>query len=38
MLNIGVAGAAAFIDPPAIAAAGNGNTGARGNVHTTSLV
>ena len=38
MLNIGVAGAAAFTDPPEIARAGDGNTVAQGTVHTTSLV
>ena len=38
MLNIGVAGAAAFTDPPAIAGAGGSSTGARGTVHSTSLV
>ena len=38
MLIIGLAGAAAFTDPPVIAGAGNGSTGARGTVHTTSLV
>ena len=38
MLNIGVAGAAASTDSPAIAGAGDGSTGARATVHTTSLV
>ena len=38
MLNTGAAGAAEYTDPPAIAGAGDGVTGARGTVHTTSLL
>ena len=38
MLKPCVAGAVASTNPPAPAGAGNGSTGARWTVHTTSLV
>ena len=38
MLKPGVVSVAAYTDPPATAGAGNGSTGARETVHTTSLV
>lgn len=38
MLKPGIPGSAAYADPPAMAGAGNGSTGALGTDHITSLV
>ena len=38
MLKTGIAGVAAYPEPPASGGASTGMVGARGTVHTTSLV